>query len=70
VKSKLRPAPKPLDEPDFNRLIVEVMAYVKWVEIGEYHCDPADERMHWIFEEAIKAVYGDQVFDWVNGVIE
>lgn len=68
MKSKLLPAPKPLDVPDFNRLIVEVVEYVKWIESGEYHSD--SERVEYIFEEAVKAVYGDRVFDWVNEVIE
>jgi len=68
MKSKLQLAPKPLDVPDFNRLIVEVMDYVKWIESGEYHSD--NDWVEYIFEEAVKAVYGDRVFDWVNEVIE
>ncbi len=68
MNNKLLPAPKPLDVPDFNRLIVEVMEYVKWIESGEYHSD--GDQVEYIFEEAVKAVYGDRVFDWVNDVIE
>ena len=28
----IKKAPKPLDVPDFNRLIVEVVEYVKWAD--------------------------------------
>lgn len=64
----IKKEPQPLAQPDFNRLIAQVVNYVKWIESGEYHSDGDHES--YIFEEAVKAVYGDRVFDWVNEVIE
>lgn len=61
-------APQPLAQPDFNRLIAEVVEYVKWIERGKYHED--SDRAEWIFWEALEAVYGDRVFDWVNEVTQ
>ena len=31
---------------------------------GEYHVD--NDNKHYIYEEAMKAIYGDNVFDWLN----
>ena len=37
-----------------------------WDNDEEYHEDGQDDYQQRIFEAAMKAVYGDKVFDWIN----
>lgn len=58
--------PSPLAEPNFDRLRQECIAYIEWMQTAEFHPDGGEDRMHWIFEEAMQAVFGKDIFDWVN----
>jgi len=61
----------PVPNPDFSRVIELVKNHVNTVckapRTGE---GPGDDDEHFIFEEAMKAVYGDKVFDSLNPIYE
>jgi hypothetical protein len=54
--------PVPLKKPDFTRLISTCQHNIK--EIGEGRSDT--DTAHYIYEEAMTAVYGKDVWKWVN----
>ena len=56
--------PRPLANPDLKRLIATTESHIESMETGEYHEDNDDA--HYIYEEALKAVYGPKVFEWIN----
>jgi len=54
---------KPLENPNFDRVISMAKNHVHEVldqSVEEYDND------HWFFEEVMKAVYGDNIFDKLN----
>lgn len=55
--------PSPLEEPDFSGLISLCKSYLNEVEQRKY---PDSNTQHYIFEEAMKAVYGKDVWDYIN----
>ena len=57
--------PQPLDNPDWTMLKELCRGYIE--VIAESGVDGVDEDVRQlIFEEAIMAVYGKRIFDWVN----
>lgn len=55
--------PEPVEHPELAGLIDCCKSYIEEVkEHGE--CD-SDTR-HYIFEEAMQAIYGKNIFDWIN----
>lgn len=55
--------PSVLKNIDWTRLI-----QVCEERINELELDPSDDSdtPHYIYEEAMQAVYGNDVFDWIN----
>jgi hypothetical protein len=57
-------APEPVVEPDFSSVIKLAVNIRDEIVGGEYHEDSAFPQ--YMFEEAMKAVYGDDFFVWFN----
>lgn len=51
--------PAPLEAPDWVALVQVVQGYVD-------DDDPDDDTQHFIFESAVEAVYGPQIWDYLN----
>ena len=57
--------PEPVASPDFSRVIA--ICKQKITELKEQGYDD-DDTAHNIYEEAMVAVFGPDVFDWINEV--
>jgi hypothetical protein len=55
--------PKPVDSPNLAKLVVAIESYFTELE-GSHEVD--DDTEHYIFEEAVTALYGPGIFDWIN----
>lgn len=55
--------PQPLENPDFRLLVETAEGYIHTLERGGY-VDSDDE--HYIFEAAMEAVYGKDVWKYIN----
>jgi hypothetical protein len=65
-----RSAPKQFSNPDFTELKRICDEYIQEVAEGEYadaegECVLAD-LCHYIFEAAIEALYGEEIWDFIN----
>jgi hypothetical protein len=58
---RLAAKPKPLDNIDWSRVIAGAQEEADC--ISEHGYDPKDSE-HWIYEEVMKAVFGNDYFDW------
>jgi hypothetical protein len=56
--------PKPIENPDLTELIKVCEGHFNTLDKGEGGDDNDDD--HYIYEEALKAIYGENVFDYVN----
>lgn len=54
--------PKVKDNPDLTDLIQVCQEYVE----GCINKDLDEDQEHWIFEEAMKAVFGPKIFEFTN----
>lgn len=66
-KKKTREAgerPRPLKSLQVQKLIDICDAHIESMETGEYHDD--DDSKHYIYEEAMKTVFGPKIFEWMN----
>ena len=61
-RRSLPPKPRPLISPNFSEL---VRACSDYIDILEKQGETSDSQ-HFIFEEAMNAVYGEDVWDWIN----
>lgn len=63
--------PQPLAEPNFDNLRSQVEAYIDLVDVdSEENCDDRrDDFQEYIFEAAIEALYGAEVWNWINSKI-
>lgn len=62
-KAKRAGPPTPLEKPDYSQL--------RQMIIGEItqaceNCYQDDDFEHYVYEEAMKAVYGPDIFTWLN----
>jgi hypothetical protein len=57
-------SPQPLKEPDFTKLKDQVMEYFEGLKRGE---TPKDAQ-HYIYEAAVEAVYGEEIWDFINEI--
>lgn len=65
VKEKEAAAiPQQLSSPDLGQLSACCLNYITEIAEGNTHED--DDDTHYIFEEAMKALYGENIFDWIN----
>lgn len=56
--------PHPVPNPDLKRLIEACDEYLQ--EVGEYGYGTSSDLKQWIYEEALKSIYGEKVFNWIN----
>lgn len=57
---------KPVSLRDFSCLEATVTEYIEFVQSEDYHED--SDHDHYIFEEAVTAFYGKDVFDKINKI--
>jgi len=57
-------APRPLANPDLRILRETCQAHIDSIAAGTFHED--DDDQHYIFEEAIEALYGKDIWDWIQ----
>lgn len=58
-----RAKPKPLDNPDWASVLKECQWYID--ECHAHGYEPKDSR-HYIYASTIAAIYGPDVWDWIN----
>lgn len=62
-KERLANKPQPLVNPDLIRLKRVVGQYIEEI-YNEVYGD--SDISNYIFEEAVKAIYGKKIFNWIN----
>lgn len=64
IEKRKNEKPEMLENPNFHNLKRNVRAHIDamW---SDYYCDDNDDS-HYIYEEAITAFYGDEVWDKIN----
>ncbi len=62
---------EPLNEcsQDLHEINQACEEYINFISSEEYNEDKLDNYENAIFEASMKSVYGDEVFDYVNGKI-
>lgn len=63
-RENLGKLPQQINQPNLNSLRATVAEYIEDIHTGKYHPDSDDH--HYIFEEAVKALYGQDIFEWIN----
>lgn len=62
-----KPIPIPTTQDSFASLKESVQNYIDFIDNDEeYNEDELDNYEHDIFEKAVTAIYGRQVWDWIN----
>ena len=56
--------PTQLENPDLTGLRRAVAEYIDSIYNGDHHEDSDDT--HYIYEEALKAIYGTNIFYWIR----
>lgn len=59
--------PKPIENPDTFALGALVTEYMDFIESEEYHED--NDFRQYIFEEAVRTIYGKDVWKYINSKI-
>ncbi len=55
-----------IKDPSLKNLIDACQDYIDLIETG-FSCDDIlDDYKQFIFEEAMEAIFGKKVFDWIN----
>jgi len=62
-KEEARPQPKPLAEIDWNKVMDQCKRVVDELAINHFEDEDAKE---YIYEEVMKAIYGEKIFEWIN----
>lgn len=62
-KKKQKEKPKQLENPDFSRLREYCQEYIDHLDKNGYE---DDDIQHYIYEEALQAIFGRDVFGWIN----
>jgi len=57
--AKRKTLPQPLADPNFSALVTLVTDYVEDIQND-------DDMEHWVFEAAIEAVYGHDIWNYLN----
>lgn len=63
-KERLDNKPQQLENPDLTGLRSVLSEYIDSIYDGSYHED--SDINHYICKEAVKAIYGKSVFDWIS----
>lgn len=61
---KLKNKPQPIEDPDLTGLRSVLAEYINSIYNGTYHED--SDVDHYIYEEAVKCIYGEEIFDWIT----
>lgn len=65
VRNKIKTIPKPLEKIDLNSLINYCEAsFEDSIESGM----DDEDFMHNVAESALEAIYGKEIFDWINNM--
>ena len=64
LAEKAKNKPKPLKKPDLKDLKHVIAEYINGIYNRTYNKDYDD--IQYIFEVAVKAIYGNEIFDWIN----
>lgn len=56
--------PTALPNPDFAELLEQCQKYIDFMASDEYYSD--NDYAHYIYEATIEAVYGPDVWKWIN----
>lgn len=64
LREKARPQKIPLHKMNMGKLIEITENFVGSIVDGDYHED--SDLEHYIFEETMKTIYGENFFDWFN----
>lgn len=60
--------PKPLDKPDFSEVIKMAEEVIQDTLGGLEEID--EDTVNYFYEECMRAVYGQNIFDWLNKMQE
>lgn len=60
--------PAELPNPNYSAVKALCVEYLKLRQSPEYCSDDGSDFEHYLFEEALKAVYGPNVFDYINAL--
>jgi hypothetical protein len=63
-RKQLLEVPKPVPQPDFNNLIRMCQEYI--FEINSNVVELDDNWKQYIYEEALKTIFGPCIFNWIN----
>jgi len=63
-RRKTKSPPKPVKDIDFGRVIKMCKARITDTAAGLTHDD--DDFEHYLYEDVMKAIFGDDIFDWIN----
>lgn len=55
---------------DLEKVLEACKEYIDFLDSEDYHEDGIDNYEHNIFEKSLEAIYGEDVFDWVNEKID
>jgi hypothetical protein len=58
--------PIAIKDPSLKNLIDACQLYIDFVGSNRYDFYEADDYSNTVFEEAMKAIFGEKVFDWIN----
>lgn len=56
--------PTPIEKPDFDRILASAEKHIEYLASDDY-CDDNEEE-HYIYEDVMEAIYGKDVWDWIN----
>lgn len=62
AKSEAIETPIPFENPNFTALIETCQAAIQKISEG----DPEGDHKQWVYEQAMRCVYGDFVWIWIN----
>lgn len=60
-------APKQLENKNFAQVIAQCQSHIDDM-CNENYCDDNDNE-HWIYEAAMEAVFGKDVWNWINNIL-
>lgn len=63
-KGKTMKIPEPLPSPDFSELIKLCQEHIDFLASDDYYAD--NDNKQYIYEAAIEAVFGKNVWKWIN----
>lgn len=65
-QEKIESMPKPLENPDFSFLSEQCKAHILEMTSIDYCEDNCSDNAHYIYEAAMQAVYGKDIWTWIN----